>query len=376
MAGSVHKYETKSGTKYMVMLEIGENGKRKQKKKMGFKTKKEAKAYLAEQQTAINKGLYIEQSKLLYKDYLADWFIKKKFKIGVQTAKVYEEYLNSRIFPDLGNIPLSSISPKDLEDYQLKLTKEGLSPWTIKKIFDIIKNSLKYAKDLELIYKNPASKIELSSKKNKELYVWDEEEVSKFLKTAKNTSTHPYYTVFVLAIFTGMRRGEILGLRWKDINFKNNTITVNQTLSRDGKEILNSVKTQSSRRIIDISDQNLIDVLIKQRQIVLNHKDKYGESYIDKDLVVCSELGNQLNPSNIRRKMNQLIEISGVSKINFHSLRHTHATLLLSQGVSPKVIQERLGHSSIKVTLDIYSHVLPAMQKEAIQKLGSIIKIK
>ncbi|MGU3394057.1 tyrosine-type recombinase/integrase [Priestia sp. D51] len=355
---------------YVFYLEKDANGKRRQKKKRGFKTKKEAQRALNEAINAMNKGTYIEPSNLLYKDYLEQWFSTKKNSIGIQTAKVYENYLKGRIMPALGNYTLSKFSTIHIQSFINSLNEEGLSSATIKKVFEIIRNSLEHAVDFELVHKNVALKVKLPKSNKKEMTVWNEEEVNKFLKVGKEDSA---YIVFYLALTTGMRQGEILGLRWKDIDLDKGLINIKQTLSHDGKTFISGAKTKSSLRTINLSDLT-IKTLKARKLIVSKEKLSLGPIYVDYDLVACTQHGTPFNPANVRRTFKKLIKLADVSDIRFHDLRHTHATLLLSKGINVKVISERLGHSNIKVTLDTYSHVLPTMQEEVARKLDEIIK--
>lgn len=368
MRGSVKK----DGNSWYYVFTIGKgaDGRRIQKKKRGFKTKKEAEKALAEAINAVNQGTYVEPSKLLFREYLDQWFLTKQKSIGIQTSKVYKNYLQGRIIPSLGEYPLSKLTTMQLQAYVNSLSDEGLSSSTIKKIHEIIRNSLGHAVDFELLSKNPSLKVKLPKSNKKEMIVWSEEELNKFLSKAKEVD---YFIVFFLALTTGMRQGEILGLRWKDIDFEKGLINIKQTLSHDGKEFISGAKTKSSQRAIKLSESTL--KVLKQRKLTVT-KDKHslGSLYRDFDLVACSHHGTPLNPANVGRTLNKLIKTADVPKIRFHDLRHTHATLLLSKGMNIKIISERLGHSNIKVTLDTYSHVLPSMQEEVAQKLDEIIK--
>ncbi|MGD6896074.1 tyrosine-type recombinase/integrase [Bacillus infantis] len=372
MAGSIHKYKTSKGeVKYFVMLEIGENGKRKQKKKMGFKTKKEATAYLAETQTALNKGSYIEPSKVSFKDFMNEWFttIKKK---SVRTNDTYRILIEKYVNVYFVDVPLSSLKSIHVEDFINKMHEQGYSPATIRKVYNIITNALDYAVDKGLIIKNVAKKATLPKDNKKEMSVWTKDEVNKFLNTAKNDRL---YILFVMALMTGMRQGELFGLRWRDINFETSKLTVKQTLAHNGKEFYTGAKTNAGNRSIGLS-KSLIDKLMEHKELIAKEKAEMGDSYIDQDLVFCTPMGTPLNAANIRKRLfNPLIEEAGVPQIRFHDLRHTHATSLLADGVNVKVISERLGHSNIKVTLDTYSHVLPTMQQEAVDKLNSMFEL-
>ncbi|WP_129727958.1 site-specific integrase [Ectobacillus funiculus] len=200
--------------------------------------------------------------------------------------------------------------------------------------------------------------------------VWNEEQINQFLKAAKED---PGYIVFHLALTTGMRQGERLGLRWRDVDLEKGLIHIRQTLSYDGKEFISGAKTKPSLRTINLSETT-IRVLKGRKLIVSKEKLSLGPIYEDFDLVACTQHGMPVNPANVRRTFNRFIKVADAPKIRFHDLRYTHANLLLSKGINVKIISERLGHNNIKVTLDTYSHVLPTMQEEVARKLDEIIK--
>jgi integrase len=201
------------------------------------------------------------------------------------------------------------------------------------------------------------------------MMVWGIEEIKTFLGVAKQ---YRLYIAFHLAITTGMRQGEILGMRWKDVDLEHGIAYVRQTLSHDGKEFLVGGKTASSVRSIKLPEESIV-LLRKHRAIIAREKLQLGQEYVDYDLVICTSKGTAISPANLRRTYNRLIKQADVPAIRFHDLRHTHATLLLSQGVHAKVISERLGHNNIKTTLDIYSHVLPNMQDEAAKQINNLL---
>lgn len=252
-----------------------------------------------------------------------------------------------------------------MQNYVNSLRDEGLKRGTIEKIIKIIWNSLEHAIDLELITKNVAAKTKLPKDDKEELTEWNEQEVQLFLKAAQDSR---YSLVFHMALLTGMRQGELLGLRWKDFDLEKGHLTISQTLSHDGRTFLLGGKTKSSLRKILIP-ASTVAKLKKHRAAVLKEKLSQGEEYQDNDLVMCTPSGTPITPANVRRSLNALIQKVAVPKIRCH----THATLLLAKGVNVKVISERLGHSNIKITLDTYSHVLPTMQEEAVNKIEEIL---
>ncbi|PFL47426.1 site-specific integrase [Bacillus cereus] len=256
-----------------------------------------------------------------------------------------------------------------MQNYVNSLRDEGLKRGTIEKIVKIIQNSLEHAIDLELITKNAAAKTKLPKGDKKKLTVWNEQEVQLFLKATQDSR---YSIVFHMALVTGMRQGELLGLRWKDVDLEKGHLTISQTLSHDGKNFLIGGKTKTCLRKI-LLPASTITKLKKHRAVALKEKPSQGEEYQENDLGMCTPFETPINPANVRRSLNALIQKAAVPKIQFHDLRHTHATLLLAKGVNVKVISERLGHSNIKITLGTYSHVLPTMQEDAVNKREEIL---
>lgn len=372
MAGRTVK---KSGDNWYYTLTFGkkENGKPQQYKKRGFKTKQEAQKALNELEHSLSNGTYIKPTKTLYSEYMLEqWLEDKQTKVKKQTLKIYKWLITTHVLPTIGNIELAQITPMAIQKLYNKLTKEAtLSDENIQKIHTLINASLKKAVRWELISKNPAAHVDRPKAVRKEIKVWDVKEVKRFLKLGNYGSR--YFIAFELALTTGMRQGEILGLRWKDVDFENGSIRVTQTLSNDGKELLPYTKTKSGARSIDLPEETIAR-LRKHKQMVEEEKQSANvEEYRDLDLVVCTEYGTQTNKSNLRRIFNLAIKRAGIKQIRFHDMRHTHATLLLLQGVNPKIVSERLGHATTRLTLDTYSHLLPSMQKETATKFGQMI---
>lgn len=362
----------KEGSSWYFVAELGTDpltGKRKRKKQRGFKTKKDAEKALALIEAEVYKGTYFEPSNISFKEHIQVWFKMKKNNIGIQTSQIYEGAIENRIIPSLGHVKLAQLTPILLQGYVNDLKDGGLTSATIKKLYNIIKGSLDHAVNMELIPSNPAKKIQLPKDKKKEMNVWELSEVKAFLKVAIEDRL---FTAFHLALVTGMRRGEILGLRWKDVDLDNGVLRIRQTLSKDGRTFLTGAKTDSGIRSIKFANDT-ITVLRKQKARIAKEKLQIGSEYEDYGLVVCTSKGTPVNPENLKRTFKRLIKEADVPSIRLHDLRHTHATMLLSQGIHAKVISERLGHSNIKTTLDIYSHVLPSMQEEAANQIDALL---
>ncbi|WP_424768341.1 tyrosine-type recombinase/integrase [Paenibacillus sp. sgz302251] len=270
----------------------------------------------------------------------------------------------------LGNFRLQLTNPLIIQRFLSTLQDKGLADSTIKRIYNIVNTSLNAAVKQQIINRNAASLIDKPRVKRKEVEVWDVNEVQAFLNYARTFTR--YYIAFHLALTTGMRQGEILGLRWMDVDFDRNMISVRQTLSHNGKEIIHGAKTATSIRTISF-DSHTATVLQKHMRTVRREMLALGKPFDREDLVVCNGLGTKANPRNINRIWYKLLEKSELKKITFHDLRHTHASLLLKNNTHPKVVSERLGHSSIKITIDLYSHLFPNMQEEAAAELAKML---
>lgn len=252
------------------------------------------------------------------------------------------------------------------------MIENGLSPKTVKNIHGVLSNTLKQAVIWGRLRKNPAEQVTLPRQEKKEILFLSNDESVKFMEAIIYSK---WKALFSLLITTGMRPGEALGLKWKDIDFEEERISINRSLSRVGSEwSLVDPKNQNSRRSIPISPAVLKD-LIEHKEIQDEEKSKLNEKeYKDYGLVFTNEYGEPLAASNIlKRHLKPLLREAGLPPITLYGLRHTCATLLLSAGEHVKIVSERLGHKSIVVTMDTYSHVLPDMQKTAVKKLDGIL---
>lgn len=199
---------------------------------------------------------------------------------------------------------------------------------------------------------------------------WSAAEVQLFLGSI---GQDPWYPLFVTAVATGMRRGELLGLRWADVSLEDDRLSVRQQLT-----LLHNVlnfsdpKTSRSRRTIDL-DPETVKVLRRHRASQSQQRLRWGEAYTDHDLVFCREDGTPMNPDRLTVLFQGMVKRSGLAKIRLHDLRHTNATLALEAGVPPKVISDRLGHATVAFTMDVYAHAVPALQAEAARRVGALI---
>ncbi|MGF9965365.1 site-specific integrase [Bacillus rhizoplanae] len=246
-----------------------------------------------------------------------------------------------------------------------KFLNEGVTEDYVGLLHSILKTSLNTAVKWEYVHSNILTKVTKPRKQKKEMQTWSFEEARKFLDYMKKDKQY-YYILYMLAIYTGMRRGEILGLRWGDINFETEKINIKRTLYYTPNEgiYVQSTKNEQSSRAISISNF-VIEELKKYRISQKESGLQLGIIFSDDSYVVTKETGQPLNPNGIYIHFTRAIEKVGLKKIRFHDLRHTHATLMLHLGEHPKIVSERLGHSSIEMTMNTYSHVTLDMQKES-----------
>lgn len=366
--------EKKTETWHYYAFEVKEaDGTRKTIKKYGFKNKGDARKAEDEAKTAWNKGTYIDPSKLNFGEYITHW-LEKKQDLSEQSRYTNEGHLKNHIIPFMGHIPLSKINVLIIEDFitylqTKKLANEKtLAAGTIKKIFNLVGTALSSAVRKEMIARNPFDLLDTKPRVTKvKIDYWTKEEVQKFLGGFE----HRLKLLFIMAIHTGMRRGELLGLRFEDVDFENAQIRIRQTFGFKGK-IKEGAKTTAGNRSISIAP-NLLAEIKKHRKMILAEK-LASVKYDDTGLIFCDINGRHVSWGNFHKFWVRILEKVEVRKIRFHDLRHTCASLLLqTPGVHPKVVQELLGHSSIKVTLDIYSHLMPNMQATAVNAMEQML---
>lgn len=347
------------------------NGERKTIKKRGFTGKTEARNAERQARVAWEKGQHVDPSKMSYGEYVTNW-LQHKQNLSEGSRYTNEGHLRNHILPEIGHIPLQKLSVPDIEAFIQKLKDKGLSSGTVKKVYNLVQTSLKAAAKKELIVRSPFELLDDGDKPRVEkaqIDYWTKDEVKQFLSFCEDR----YRILFVLATYTGMRRGELLGLRWKDIDFENARIGIRQILGFKGK-IKDGAKTTAGNRSISISPYVLSE--LKKHRLLIEQEKRWSdakEEYQDNDLVVCQPNGKPVSWGNFHKFWTRRLEKAGVRPIRFHDLRHTCASLLLSAGVHPKVVQELLGHSSIKITLDLYSHMMPNMQADAVKALDQML---
>ena len=249
---------------------------------------------------------------------------------------------------------------------------DGLSATTVRYHHALIHIALQTAVKWGLVSRNVADAVDPPRIRRSEMQTWNENEVKQFLEGTKDSL---YYSLFYTALFTGMRRSELLALRWQDIDFIYSQIYVNRSLHqlKDGSFIFTQPKSAKSSRTIALTPSTMLMLKEYQEKQRLE-RDMSGNPLTDTDLAFSNLEGEPLRPNTITRAWTTLTANCGLKRIRLHDARHTHASLMLKQGIHPKVVQERLGHSSIQMTIDTYSHVAPGIQEAAANRFDEILK--
>jgi len=347
------------------------SGDQGQRKYFYGKTRQEVGQKLASALKARQDGLPFVGERQSVAAYLAEWLETCRSSVRPRTWQRYEQYVRVHAVPGIGKIPLARLAPHHLQKLYAKTLEGGSSETTTRHLHMVLHRALGQATRWGLVGRNVADLVTPPRKNHHEMMTLSPEQSRSFLAATKGDRLHALY---VLAITTGMRQGELLGLRWRDVDLEDGSVQVRGSLQRtsDGLTIAEP-KTTRSRRKVALADA-AIEALRRNRVVQAEERLRLGAAWEDNDLVFANERGRPLEARNLlRRSFVPLLKRAGLPAIRFHDLRHTAATLMLGKSVHPKVVAEMLGHSQIAVTLDLYSHVTPTMQGQAAQAMNAIL---
>jgi integrase len=343
------------------------------------KTRQEAAAKLTAALSARDRGLPVDLGeRQTVGRYLATWLETVKPTIRPRTWKRYAELMNRHAAPVLGKLPLAKLTAQQVQRLYSGKLEEGLSSTTVHHLHAVLHRALSQAERLDLVGRNVCDLVDVPRMREREMHVLDREQVRRLLDTVRGDRLEALY---VLALTTGMRQGELLALRWRDLDLDRGTLQVTATLQRTyGKEAtctLAAPKTKQSRRQITLT-RAARDALNAHRARQAQERLALGPAWDGTlELVFTDPTGRPLNQIQLTRAaFYPLLQRAGLPHIRFHDLRHTAATLLLGRGINPKIVSEMLGHATISITLDIYSHVLPDMQAQAAAEMDAALGIR
>lgn len=380
--GTILPYKVKGvqkGWRTSIMIGFKPDGKPDRKQFYG-KTQKEVKEKLEDYKRKMSMGVLNEENITIQ-----DWFYTWLFDYRKQDLKpksfdryhgIYKNYI---LNTNLGKIKLCDLRTTHLQRHYKNLLDQGVTPTTIKQLNTNLKTCLGEAERQGYILKNWCKLVTLPKIDNdKEIKVLTPEEQTKFLAAIKG---HELELLFIVALGTGLRLGELLGLKWCDIDFKNNELTVNRSIQRvpiyEGDKIVRyevieqTPKTKNSSRTISVP-VNIINKLKKykkeQNQLILYA----GEAYTNNNYVLCNKLGKIIDDKKPGRNLKSILKKLDIEPMKFHALRHTYATRLFEAGVAPKTVQHLMGHADIQTTMNIYTHVMKGEKIEAVDKINNL----
>ena len=383
MTTSAPRKDPKSGTWWFIVdLPPGGDGRRRQAKRRGFRTKAEAQAALDELRVSGRRGTYVAPARQSFGAFLTeDWLPAIRATIEPSTHESYTRYLARHVIPRIGAVPLQQLDAgilnrlyADLLDHgRLDGKPGGLSPRTVRYIHTIIGRSLREAVAWDRVVRNVAQAAQppgAAQAQAPEMRTWDGPTLARFLAHVQDDR---HYQAWLFLATTGCRRGEALGLRWSDVDLDAGKVVLRHTVTSIAYEVRMAPRTKSGKpRSVELDRATVAAVrAVRARQA--QERLLLGSAYIDHDLVFAGSDGRPVHPELFSMAFSRRVARYKLPRIRLHDLRHTWATLALSAGVDVKIVSERLGHASAKITWDIYQHVTPTMQSNAAETVARLI---
>ncbi|QOR65775.1 site-specific integrase [Cytobacillus suaedae] len=383
MRDNTIKRDEKRGTYYFVISAgYKEDGTRRQIKRSGFRTIKLAKLEYNKIISDLETGNHVDLSHITLGEYLIEWLEDREVMMVRSSHSRYRRLIQNNIVPVLGHLKIQEVKPKHIQKavtYYIKEMKLVIT--SVQLILIVLKHAFKKAMGEKLVKENPVLYVERPKVKGKTKHtIWNKGHIQEFLALRREPGYRNYrknYTIILTALLTGMRRGEVLGLQWEDINLKEKTLTIRRILD-DLNSIEDRTKTVTSTRTIIIPDL-LVSELEQHLQFQMNEKENYekntGNTYNPYNLVFCTRNGKPTTPATVTRLLRVLTDKSNLPKIRFHDLRHSHASLLVQENQNIKGIQQRLGHANISETLDTYTQVGIDIQQPLSDKFDELFTV-
>ena len=357
--------------RWMARLDLGwQNGRRVRKCFYGA-TAQEAQEKLLKARADLAQGLPVAVERQTVGQFLAHWLDTVRPSLAPRTFEHYEMVLRLHVVPDLGPLRLDKLSPQHVQALLARKAAAGLSTQSVRHVRTVLRIALNQALKWGLVARNAAALAVAPKLVRKQFRSLTPEQARQLLDAAKGDR---FEAIFTVALSLGLRLGEIIGLRWQDVDLNAGTLTVNQTIYRvRGKGVIAAApKTERSRRTLHLPE-SVVSALRSHRARQLQERLAAGRDWKDTGLVFTSRIGTPVDQRNLFRAFKALLAKAGLPDVRFHDLRHSAASLLLAQGVPMRAVMELLGHSSISTTADIYSHVMPAMMREVADKMDAIL---
>ncbi len=368
--------QKRSETCWIARIEHNSNGRRRYFSK-SFPTEGEAKEHLQNQQSDKNRGAFVEPSRVTLGVLMDEWLETIRPRVSPRTADGYQGLLDRYVRPALGSKRVNQIETRDVQRlYAAMQSQKSLSARIVRHTHSVLRQALEQAVEWKIIIRNPADSLKRKLPKTDEAErrVLDEVEASRFLAACE---AKPHGLIFEFALLSGMRPEEFLALQWRDLDLERGTAQVRRALVRRKKKwSFDPPKTKGSRRSVSLPT-TLMRKLAAHKRFQGECRLKLGSEWQAHDLVFCSEIGSPLSIPNLTyRYFRPILEKAELPQIRLYDLRHSHATLLLAADEHIKIVSERLGHSTTRLTLDTYSHVLKSMQEKTSTKLENMLYTK
>ncbi|MBI4504010.1 MAG: site-specific integrase [Chloroflexi bacterium] len=346
------------------------NGKRKY---VYSETRRAVQEKLSTVKRQLAQGLLVGTDRQIVGQFLAEWLHAVRASVRPKTYDAYALFVRRHIAPALGHIRLTALAPQQVQTFLNDRMAAGLSPRTVKHLHAVLRRALNQAVRWGLVARNVATVVDVPRPERHEIRPLTPEEAQRLLKAVRGDRLEALYT---LALYVGLRQGELLGLRWQDVDLERAELRVVQALQRAGGQLrLVEPKSAQSRRALALPGP-VVAALKEHRKRQLAEHLKVADVWHDSGLVFTTSIGTPIEPRGLIRRFHALLERAGLPPMRFHDLRHGCATLLLAGGVHPKLVQELLGHSRISITMDIYSHVTPAMQRKVAQRMEALLRAR
>lgn len=360
---------------YQVLIDRRDpiDGTRKRLTVGSYRTKKEAEKAERDALTQRERGTLLDPAKTTVAELMEFWLKTKAGEITGQSARDYEITVRKHIIPALGDVPAQRLTASRIQAQYGAWRDAGMSGDRIRGCHMRLSQALAQAVRFGIVASNVCNSVDPPKLTRSKAHTWNLQEAAIFLEASRSDGLHPLWHLLLLE---GMRRGEALGLRWRDVSLERGTAHIVQTVASDkadrGKALIQErTKTHAGARSVRLTART-IDALREHRTTQLERRIA-ATDWQDNDLIVCTGKGTPINPGNVGRNFNALLRDTGLRRIRPHDLRHTSATLLLLAGTPAKIVSERLGHATVGITLDLYSHVLPDMQADAASAMDDIL---
>jgi integrase len=366
--GSV--YRRQSDNRWVGAVSVGYRDGKRVRRFVYASTRRELRERMSALLAASHQGLPVASDKQTVETFLAGWLATTRSSVRPRTHESYTDMVRLHLLPTLGHQRLMTLAPQHVQALLDAKLAEGLSPRTVQYLHAILRRALGQAVRWGVVPRNVAALVSPPRVSRRELPVLTPDEARHLLEHIRDDRLEALYTV---ALALGLRQGEALGLQWEDVDLETGTLRVRHTLQRvDGAPRLMEPKSAQSRRTIAMPSV-AVRALREHRTRQLQERLWAGSRWQKSDFVFTSTIGTPLYSRPTTQRFQRILAAAGLPRVTFHSLRHACASFLLAQGVSPRVVMETLGHSQFSTTMDIYAHVMPAMQRDAAERMDALL---